>query len=118
VARRDLLRDLVTRQQQLTGARTVYRYVSAEEARVVRQRGIGAAAHFTSSAGPGRPLTGRHAGARFGLEGQPTHRVAVQLPAGTRVKFNKTLGGEAGWGEVVVMQNVPPEWVKSVIALK
>ncbi len=118
VARKDLLRDLVTRPQRLTRARTVYRYMSAQEARVVRQRGIGAAAHFTSGGGPGRALTGRSAGARFGLGSQPTHRVAVQLPAGTQVKFNKTLGGEAGWGEIVVMETVPPRWVKSVVALR
>jgi hypothetical protein len=112
------LRDVLTRTEGLKASRTVYRYVSAEEARLIRQRGFRSATHFTASATAGRPLTAAAAAERYGLGRAPAYRVAVEVPAGTRVKFNKTLGGEPGWGELLVMPDVPPAWIKGVVLLR
>lgn len=118
VARRDFWRDLVTRAEELRASRTVYRYVSAEEARLIRQQGFGAATHFTAGVTPGRPLSAAAAAERYGLGRAPAYRVAVEVPAGTRVKFNKALGGEPGWGELLVMSKVPPTWIKGMAPIR
>jgi hypothetical protein len=118
LARRDATRDLLKKAERLQTSRTVYRYVSAQEAALIKVRGIPSARHFTASAAPGRPLAAASAEVRYGLPSPPSHRVAVELPAGTMVKTNKVLGGQAGVGELLVMQDVPRAWIRSIVPLR
>ncbi len=118
VFEKDMWRDLTTRVTRLPAPRTVFRYMSAEEARLVRSRGIPAGKHFTATGGPGRPMSGTRAAQRYGLRAIPSHRPSVQLPAGTRVKMNKVLGGAPGVGELRVMDSVKAGQVRSPVRLQ
>lgn len=112
ILNRDLRRDLATRVTRLKASRTVFRYMSGAEAKAVRARGIAAARHFTATGGRGRPLSGANAAKRYGLPVVPSHRASVRLPAGTKVKANKVIGGGRGEAELKVIGAVPRNQVK------
>jgi hypothetical protein len=117
VVARDAWRDLFTPIRRLEKPRSVFRYMSEAEARAVGSRGVAAGRHFTATAGPGRPLGGARAAERYGLPTVPSRRVTATLPAGTRVKANKVLGGARGVGELKVLDPVAKEQVKAPVRL-
>jgi hypothetical protein len=113
----DRLRDRATPARPLPKARTVFRYMTRKEAKDVSRMGITSGRHFTTSAGPGRPLGGAQARRRFGLPASPSIRATAKLDAGTMVKHNKVLAGRPGQGELVVVDRVPAASVRRVLRL-
>lgn len=117
VLRKDLLRDMGTRVTRLRAPRTVFRYMSGAEAKAVKTRGIVAGSHVTATGGRGRPLGAVRAAKRYGLPVVPSHRVSAKLPAGTRVKANKVIGGDRGFAELRVVDGVKPGNLRAPIPL-
>ncbi len=117
VLRLDRIRDARTPASQLVRPRTTFRYVTPQQARSETSRGIAAGRHLTSRAMPGRPLSGSAAAARYGLPTNKTMRLTVELPTGTRLRFNKALRGGPGIGEITTTRRVPPEAIRRVVQL-
>lgn len=104
----DRLRDARTLAKPLGKDRVVQRYTSEERARIEAKQGLGRGIHTTSSIARGRPLSREHAQARYGLKTPPSVRTTWIIPAGTKVKLNKVVGGTAGVGESRLSSSVPP----------
>jgi hypothetical protein len=115
---RDLIRDNASRTVQLGAERRVYKYTSESKALVFGRKGLPQGTHFAASAGPGRPLSGKTAEQRFGLDYRPNRRLSITLPAGTQVKTNKVIGGSPGYGEIRIEKGLPSAAVGSDLALK
>jgi hypothetical protein len=62
-------------------------------------------------------LSASNAQARFGLLPGRTRRLTVDLPAGTRVRFNKALRGKRGVGEMTSVDALPQSAVRRVVRL-
>lgn len=105
---RDRIRDAKTSAKPLAKDRVVQRYTSANQARVEAKMGLGRGIHTTSTIARGRPLSRENAQARYGLKTPPGVRTTWVIPAGTKVKLNKVVGGTAGVGELRVSGNVAP----------
>lgn len=115
VLERDLERDAASRAIQLKAPRRVFKYASETDASDIVEHGIKPGMHFTPSVAAGRPLTAAHAAERYGLGYAPDKRLTVTLPAGTTVKPNKVIGGDAGYGELRIEQQLPFEAVGKII---
>ena len=113
VMARDLARDSTSRTTRLGAERRVYKYTTESKALIFERKGFSSGTHFTSSAGPGRPLSGKSAEQRFGLDYRPDRRLGITLPEGTQVKANKVVGGSPGYGEIRVEQPIPPGAIDS-----
>lgn len=118
VLRLDRLAHVRARVATLSKPKTVFRYVSSPRARDAARRGIAKGTHFTARSVHGRPLSGRHAQLRFGLNRIPTRRLTVRLPAGTRVRTTKVHGGAPGVGEVLTGDRVPRTAIVRVTGLR
>lgn len=116
--RRDLVRDRATPARSLAKDRSVFRYTTKERARLETRAGLSEGTHFTSHSASGRPLTAAAAQRRLGLPTRPAVREKVVLRKGTRVRLNKALGGERGYGEISLAQHIPPTNVRRVIRLR
>jgi len=115
----DRLRDRNLPVKTLPEPRRVFRYTTNKQAQFYRRRGVPSGTHFTTRAGPGRPLSAVHAKERYGLPRMPSTRVQVALPKGTPVKSGKVIGGEPGVGELKIYhRRLPPPAVKTVIQLR
>lgn len=112
--RREHLRDLRTPSKPLARPRTVYRYVPAPKARSEMRRGIAPGRHFTSRPAKGRPLGAARAQKAYGLPRKPGAVETVRIPAGHPVRFNKTLGGSPGRGELTSPKHLAPSSVHSL----
>lgn len=113
----DLVRDFFTKSKRLPAPRTVFRYMSSQEAKAARTQGIDPGRHFTATARPGRPWSSSSAVSQLGLPVAPTHRATVRLFDGTPVKANKVLGGSPGRGELKVMKQIPPNQVVKIVPI-
>lgn len=108
IYKKDLARDAKTVAKPLAKEQQVHRYTTAKQAQKEVKSGLQPGTHTTSALAQGRPLSGNHAKDRYGLEKSPTVRTVWRLPAGTKVKKNKVVGGEPGVGELNVSETVSP----------
>jgi len=115
----DKLRDKSLPVKPLAQEKSVYRYhPSVAQARQEIRQGVPGGSHLTaSSSRVGRPIGGATAQSRLGLAQQPVARTTVTLPAGIKVKQGKVLGGQAGYGEIVPVRRVRPEYVSDLRVL-
>jgi hypothetical protein len=118
VLARDLARDNAARITRLQSERRVYRYATESQTREFERKGFPPLSHFTTSEGPGRPLSGAAAKERYGLPYRPDRRLGVTLPEGTTLKSNKVVGGAPGYGELRVERGLPPETIHSESILR
>jgi len=113
----DLNRDGKTPLSVLKRERTVDRYTLATRAASELKRGIPANRHMTSVA-TRRPLTASSATARLGLSAKPNVVERVTIPRGTRLHFDKVVGGKPGYGEITVPSRLPENSIRKVIKLR
>jgi len=116
--RRDAARDRLLPAKALTRPRSVFRYTSPAQAAREAKVGIPARSHFTSRAGPGRPLSGSAAQKRYGLPRIPLVRERITLPAGQPVRAGRAIGGSPGIGELTSPKPLPPGAVRGSVRLK
>lgn len=106
----DKKRDKVLPITHLTSDRKVYKYyVKANQARREMRQGIPAGRHMTAT-GPGqtgRPIEGKTAWKRYGLQAKPEARSSISLPKGTPVRQGKVVGGQRGYGEITPQRRIP-----------
>jgi len=115
---RDLARDRATTARRLSREATAFRYTSKAEARRELRSGIRAGSHFTSKAGPGRPLGASSARARYGLPRIPEVRETVRLQKGAMIKRNRAIGGARGVGEITSTGKTNRTAIRKVLPLK
>lgn len=115
---KDAARDSRTPARTLSRSRLAFRYVDRSALQREVRRGFAKGTHFTSTAGPGRPLSPLGARLRYGLPKSPTHRESVRLRPGDRVRLNKVVGGNrAGLGEASLAARIPWSRTERVIRL-
>ncbi len=112
---RDQARDAASRVVRLARPRRVFRYVTPAEAELALRDGFRPGTHFTSHATAGRPMSTAAAAKRYGIPEGRTYRLTVQLPANTRVRLNKVVGGAPGVGEVRIEDPLPPTVIERVV---
>ncbi|MCU1264379.1 MAG: hypothetical protein JWM21_697 [Acidobacteria bacterium] len=115
---RDLARDRATTARRLSREATAFRYTSKAQARRELKSGIPAGSHFTSKAGPGRPLGASSARARYGLPRTPEVRETVRLQKGSMIKRNRAIGGARGVGEITSSGKTNRMAIRKVLPLK
>lgn len=115
---RDFERDRASAVRGLPRQVTTFRYTSKAEAERELRAGIPTGRHFTSTGGPGRPLTARSARARYGLPRTPEVRETIRLPEGAMVRRNRAIGGARGVGEMTSTTRTGRRAIKRVISLK
>ncbi len=115
---RDLARDRATTVRRLSREATAFRYTSKAQARRELRSGIRAGSHFTSKAGPGRPLGAGSARVRYGLPRTPEVRETVQLQKGSMIKRNRAIGGARGVGEITTTDKTSRTAIRKVLPLK
>jgi hypothetical protein len=115
---RDAARDAVAAFTRTGEERFVYRYATLGDARRAEAEGLRPGSHVTTGITLGRPLGAPGAQDRFGLPQVPEVRMKVRLPAGTLVKEGKVLGGQAGYGEIVVEEPLPADSIVEVVPLR
>lgn len=115
----DKLRDKTLPVKPLAQEKSVYRFhPTVAQARQEMRKGVPGGSHLTATGpGVGRPIGGATAQSRLGLAQRPTARTTVTLPAGIKVKQGKVLGGQAGYGEIVPVRRVRPEYVSDLRVL-
>jgi hypothetical protein len=104
IKKRDMERDLKTKPKPLAQDRTVYRYVTKEQAKIDAKKGIPRESHLAAKGGPGRPLSADEAKRRYGLEKKPEVRETATLKKGDKVRSNRVFGGEKGVRELKTTQ--------------
>lgn len=114
--KRDLVRDSVTAAKPLK-ARTVFRYTSKTRATQEVRFGLKPGVHMTSVARPGRLLSSKVAQKRYGLPYNPQIRETLRLQ-NQRVRLNKVIGGEPGYGEITSNDKIPAQAIRKVIPLR
>jgi hypothetical protein len=114
----DLVRDAKTPARLLEKPRLSFRYVDDSTIAREMKGGFPEGTHFTSAAGPGRPLSPLGARLRLGLSENPAWRISAELPAGQAARFNKVIGGnQAGLGEISLGKSMPWNQVRRVVPL-
>jgi hypothetical protein len=117
ILRQDLARDVTTAARPLAKPRTVFRYTSSAQAAREAEQGLAADTHMTSVARPGRPLSAEAAQRRYGLANPPEARETLKLD-GQMVRFNKVLGGKAGYGEITSPKEIAKEAIRKILKLR
>lgn len=111
---RDAVRDAATPAKASQRARRVQRYTSAAEADRELRDGIPAGSHMTSNVAHGRGINGQTASERYGLTQVPQRVLTVEIPAGSTLRANKAIGGQAGRGELTSTSRIPASAVTAV----
>jgi hypothetical protein len=113
----DLKRDRKTPVSVLKQDRMVDRYTRSARASAEAKRGIPPYTHMTSTSSR-KPLTASIAKRRLGLSTTPDVVERIQLKKGTRLHFNKVVGGKPGYGEITVPSRLPKSSISRVIKLR
>lgn len=113
----DYYRDRASGLSVLKRARSVDRYTRISRARSELRWGLPAYRHM-SSISSRRPLTARSARLRFGLPRKPNAVERIRIPRGTRLHFNKVLGGKPGFGEITLSSRLPKSAIRKVLTLR
>jgi hypothetical protein len=116
--KRDAVRDSATAAKRLRREVTTFRYTTRAEAQREMRSGIRRGTHFTSHAGPGRPLSARAAQARYGLPHTPQVRMTARFPKGSAVKRNRVIGGARGVGELTTAKRADSRVIRKAVPLK
>lgn len=116
--KKDFLRDAASTVKRLKKSRMVFRFTNPQRAFLESRKGLAPGTHMTVGAGPGRPLSGKSAAAKFGLPRVPSVRELIELPRGTAIRVNKALKGWQGVGEITSPALVAGKVIRKIVLLR